>query len=47
MQEPGPHDIFWDGRDDAGQRVASGLYLIRVEERASGHFVAQRLAVLR
>lgn len=28
---PGVHDLLWDGRDDAGTRVASGVYLCRVE----------------
>jgi flagellar hook assembly protein FlgD len=26
----GRHDVRWDGRDDAGQTVAAGVYLARV-----------------
>jgi flagellar basal-body rod modification protein FlgD len=26
----GRHDVRWDGRDDAGQAVAAGVYLARV-----------------
>jgi hypothetical protein len=28
---PGRHDVRWDGRNDAGQPVASGLYLCRLQ----------------
>jgi len=27
----GRHELIWSGIDDAGQRVASGLYLYRLE----------------
>ncbi len=27
----GPHTLTWAGRDDTGQRVASGTYLLRLE----------------
>jgi hypothetical protein len=27
----GPHEIRWDGRDDRGRRVASGMYIARVQ----------------
>ena len=27
------HEIVWDGRNDAGQSVASGVYFVRVETR--------------
>lgn len=27
---PGSHTIIWDGRDDYGQSVASGLYIVRM-----------------
>lgn len=30
----GPHVLAWDGRDDAGRRLAAGVYLLRV--RAGG-----------
>lgn len=29
-QRAGPHSLVWDGRDDRGQVVASGVYLIRI-----------------
>jgi len=28
--EPGIHQVSWDGRDDTGQRLASGIYLCRL-----------------
>jgi flagellar hook assembly protein FlgD len=31
MLEPGAHTTRWDGRDTAGNRVASGVYWIRLE----------------
>ncbi len=31
VQRAGRHEIRWDGRDDAGQSVAPGIYLARVE----------------
>jgi flagellar hook assembly protein FlgD len=27
----GPFSLTWDGRDDAGRRVASGVYVARVD----------------
>ena len=30
-EAPGRHEVSWDGRDDAGLPVASGLYLCRLE----------------
>jgi len=35
MVSPGPVDLSWDGTDQSGQRVASGLYLIRARAEAS------------
>jgi hypothetical protein len=29
-REAGVHDLAWDGRDDAGRRVGSGVYLMRL-----------------
>jgi alkaline phosphatase len=26
----GPHRLLWDGRDEAGARVASGVYFVSV-----------------
>jgi carboxypeptidase T len=28
---PGPVEVVWDGRDERGERVASGLYFVRLE----------------
>ncbi|MFH1570269.1 MAG: neutral/alkaline non-lysosomal ceramidase N-terminal domain-containing protein [Gemmatimonadota bacterium] len=42
---PGPHQLRWDGRDDAGRAVASGIYLCRLT--AGGGVVTRRLAVVR
>jgi flagellar hook assembly protein FlgD len=28
--EPGVHDVRWDGTDDRGTQVSSGVYLYRV-----------------
>ncbi len=47
VQEPrqmGEYSIRWDGRDDAGQRLASGIYLYRL--RTSGHLVETRKLIL-
>ncbi len=41
----GPHALAWDLRDDAGRRVASGLYF--VEARSSGGVRRARLAITR
>jgi hypothetical protein len=42
---PGRFTAHWDGRDDAGRRVASGIYVARLE--TSTGTVARRIAVLR
>lgn len=39
----GRHAIVWDGREDSGQRVASGVYLYVLK---AGSFVAERKLVL-
>lgn len=31
---PGPHRVTWDATDDAGKRVASGVYFIEVQSHA-------------
>lgn len=42
---PGPLRRLWDGRDDAGRIVASGVYLAVLETPTSRHL--RRLALLR
>ncbi|MCB9463016.1 MAG: hypothetical protein H6682_04960 [Candidatus Eisenbacteria bacterium] len=41
----GPHDLVWDGTDDAGHSVPSGTYWMRLE--AMGHRSASRLVRLK
>jgi hypothetical protein len=41
--DAGDHEARWDGRDDAGRSVASGVYVIRLE---AGGTVQSRTAVL-
>lgn len=35
-REPGWHQMVWDGSDDGGQRVASGVYFYRLAVRTRG-----------
>ena len=30
LQDSGPRQLFWDGRDEAGQLLPPGLYLLSV-----------------
>ena len=41
----GEHPIVWDGRDDGGRRVASGIYFVRCA--AEGRTFTRRIAALR
>ena len=34
LREAGTYALRWDGRDDAGRRLASGVYLYRLEAPA-------------
>ncbi len=43
VQEWGRHEVLWDGRDDAGREVASGVYLYRFE---AGRHIDVRKAIL-
>ncbi|MFQ5570026.1 MAG: FlgD immunoglobulin-like domain containing protein, partial [Rhodothermales bacterium] len=44
-QQPGRYEIQWNGRNDAGSPVASGIYLYRMQANA---FVrTRRLTVLK
>lgn len=44
-QPAGEHRIFWDGRDDRGQRVPGGVFFLRLS--AGGKELTQRAVVLR
>ena len=44
-QGAGSHEIFWDGADDEGNQVASGVYLYRL--KAGNHQRARRLVFAR
>jgi hypothetical protein len=41
----GYHSVAWNGRNDAGQKVVSGMYLYRM--RADGFSAARKLVVIR
>ena len=43
LQEAGPHGLVWDGRDDSGRGLASGVYFYRL---VAGSFTESRKMVL-
>jgi flagellar hook assembly protein FlgD len=43
QQEAGFYRITWDGRDEVGRQVASGIYLVRM---AAGAFTSVEKMVL-
>ncbi|MFO7610309.1 MAG: DUF2341 domain-containing protein [Candidatus Krumholzibacteriia bacterium] len=45
LQDAGRHSVLWQGRDDAGRAVATGVYLYRLE--AGGTQQARRLVLMR
>jgi aminopeptidase N len=45
IQEPGAHTLRWEGTDGAGQPVASGVYVVRLETTETT--IARRLLLLR
>jgi len=45
VQQPGRYAINWNGRDNAGQNVPSGVYICRLE--ADGVVQTQRMVVVR
>jgi len=42
-RQPGTYSVFWDGRDESGQQVSSGVYLYRMR---AGEFTQTRKMVL-
>ncbi len=43
--EPGPHRVNWNGEDESGRAVASGVYLYRLQ--AGAHIATRRMLLLR
>jgi len=47
VQEPRPggYEVTWDGRDQKGQKVSSGVYFCRL--KAGSHLEAKKLVLLK
>ena len=45
VQSAGPHTLGWDGRDESGATLRSGVYLIRLETAQGGR--TRKLLLLR
>ena len=43
VHESGSYNVIWDGKNDAGRQVASGVYMYRMQ---AGDFVKTRKMVL-
>jgi hypothetical protein len=43
VQAPGSYRVRWDGRNEAGVRLASGVYLYRLQ---AGEFIAEKKLLL-
>jgi flagellar hook assembly protein FlgD len=41
----GPHTIKWDGRDNSGNKVSSGIYIYRLQTENKD--VTKKLVILR
>ncbi len=46
QMDAGSHSVFWDGKDDNGESLASGVYLYRLKTDGSEEFVKIRKLVL-
>jgi hypothetical protein len=42
---PGRYQVLWDGRDQSGFRVSSGVYLYRMQ--AQGAVLVRRMTLLK
>ncbi len=45
FRERGAHDMMWDGRDDAGRELASGVYFVGLQ--TTRHRLNQKVVVIR
>jgi flagellar hook assembly protein FlgD len=45
--EPGHHAVEWNGRDDAGNRVGSGIYLYRLVVEEGRYAESRRMLLLK
>ena len=45
LREAGAHRVQWDGRDNADEKLATGMYLYRL--RAGGHTTTRKLMLIR
>jgi hypothetical protein len=45
VKPAGRHSVVWDAKNDAGERVASGVYFVRLE--CDGARDSRRLVVLK
>ena len=45
VQAAGRHEVVWDGRDDGGARLGSGVYFTRVE--AAGQVQTRKIVMLK
>jgi flagellar hook assembly protein FlgD len=43
----GDHEVVWNGRDDAGNPVASGVYFYQLRLRASETVASRRMVLVR
>lgn len=46
-QEGGHYEVIWDGRDDVGRSMGSGVYLYRLEALKGGFVSAKRMLLIR